>query len=117
MAAKRFPMRLKQLREAKGWSQAKLVDEAGVSREYIARLETGKHDPPLSRSDRETAEVTDLVRGQLKRDCSNALRVVQQDRVDGLEIVGHFACRARPAVSRPRDADARRGDRTEEGHG
>ena len=49
MAAKRFPMRLKQLREAKGWSQAKLADEAGVTREYIARLETGKHDPPLSR--------------------------------------------------------------------
>jgi transcriptional regulator with XRE-family HTH domain len=49
MATKRFPVRLKQLREAKGWSQAKLADEAGVSREYIARLETGKHDPPLSR--------------------------------------------------------------------
>jgi transcriptional regulator with XRE-family HTH domain len=49
MAAKRFPMRLKQLREAKGWSQARLADEAGVTREYIARLETGKHDPPLSR--------------------------------------------------------------------
>jgi transcriptional regulator with XRE-family HTH domain len=49
MAAKRFPMRLKQLREAKGWSQARLADETGVTREYIARLETGKHDPPLSR--------------------------------------------------------------------
>jgi transcriptional regulator with XRE-family HTH domain len=49
MAAKRFPMRLKQLREAKGWSQARLADEAGVTREYIARLETGRHDPPLSR--------------------------------------------------------------------
>ena len=49
MATKRFPVRLKQLREAKGWSQAKLADEAGVTREYIARLETGKHDPPLSR--------------------------------------------------------------------
>lgn len=42
-------MRLKQLREGKGWSQAKLAEEAGVTREYIARLETGKHDPPLSR--------------------------------------------------------------------
>ena len=49
MAAKRFPMRLKQLREAKGWSQARLAEEAGVTREYIARLETGRHDPPLSR--------------------------------------------------------------------
>lgn len=42
-------MRLKQLREAKGWSQARLADKADVTREYIARLETGKHDPPLSR--------------------------------------------------------------------
>jgi putative transcriptional regulator len=49
MSAKRFPMRLKQLREAKGLSQAALAEKVGVSREYIARLETGKHDPPLSR--------------------------------------------------------------------
>jgi len=49
MSVKRFPVRLKQLREAKGLSQAALAEEVGVSREYIARLETGKHDPPLSR--------------------------------------------------------------------
>jgi transcriptional regulator with XRE-family HTH domain len=49
MSAKRFPMRLKQLREAKGLSQAALAEKVGLSREYIARLETGKHDPPLSR--------------------------------------------------------------------
>ena len=49
MASKRFPMRLKQVREAKGWSQERLAGTVGVSREYIARLETGKHDPPLSR--------------------------------------------------------------------
>ena len=51
MAARRFPMKLKQLREARGLSQAALakkVGRGGVSREYIARLETGKHDPPLS---------------------------------------------------------------------
>ena len=49
MSAKIFPMRLKQLREAKGLSQAALAEKVGVSCEYIARLETGKHDPPLSR--------------------------------------------------------------------
>ena len=49
MSAKTFPMRLKQLREAKGLSQAALAEKVGLSREYIARLETGKHDPPLSR--------------------------------------------------------------------
>jgi len=44
-------MRLKELREKRGLSQAALaakVGAKGVSREYIARLETGKHDPPLS---------------------------------------------------------------------
>jgi len=28
---------------------SELVFQVGVTREYIARLETGKHDPPLSR--------------------------------------------------------------------
>jgi putative transcriptional regulator len=41
-------MRLKQLREAKGWSQATVAEKLGVTREYLARLEGGKHDPPLS---------------------------------------------------------------------
>jgi putative transcriptional regulator len=48
MASKRFPMRLKALREERGWSQATFAEKVGVSREYIARLETGRHDPPLS---------------------------------------------------------------------
>lgn len=42
-------MRLKQARERRKLSQAALAEKVGVSREYIARLETGKHDPPLSR--------------------------------------------------------------------
>jgi transcriptional regulator with XRE-family HTH domain len=29
-------------------SQADLAEKAGLSREYIARLETGHHDPSLS---------------------------------------------------------------------
>lgn len=41
-------MRLKQLRAARDMSQADLADKSGVSREYIARLETGHHDPSLS---------------------------------------------------------------------
>jgi transcriptional regulator with XRE-family HTH domain len=41
-------MRLKQLREAKGWTQEQLAAKAGYSRAYIARLEIGRHDPPLS---------------------------------------------------------------------
>ena len=42
-------MRLKQLREAKGLTQEALPRKAGVSRAYLARLEMGRHDPPLSR--------------------------------------------------------------------
>ena len=49
MARKRFAMRLKELREQRRMSQAALAAKVRVSREYIARLESGKHDPPLSR--------------------------------------------------------------------
>jgi transcriptional regulator with XRE-family HTH domain len=42
-------MRLKQLREARGLTQEALATKAGVSRAYLARLEMGRHDPPLSR--------------------------------------------------------------------
>lgn len=42
-------MRLKQLREAKGLTQETLAKRARVSRAYLARLEMGRHDPPLSR--------------------------------------------------------------------
>ncbi len=41
-------MRLKQLRARRKMSQADLAAKVAVSREYIARLETGHHDPPLS---------------------------------------------------------------------
>ncbi len=40
--------RLKQLREARNLTQAQLAERVGFSREYIARLETGRHDPTLS---------------------------------------------------------------------
>lgn len=39
---------MKQLRAEREMSQADLAEKAGLSREYIARLETGHHDPSLS---------------------------------------------------------------------
>ena len=48
LKSKRLIMRLKQLRAARDMSQADLAERSGVSREYIARLETGHHDPSLS---------------------------------------------------------------------
>jgi transcriptional regulator with XRE-family HTH domain len=45
-------MRLKELRNQKGWSQATLAAKLGVTREYLARLEGGQHDPPLSTVER-----------------------------------------------------------------
>ena len=47
-ALKRVIMRLKKYRSERDMSQADLADKSGVSREYIARLETGHHDPSLS---------------------------------------------------------------------
>lgn len=38
---------LKQLRADKGWSQAALAEELGVSRQSINAIETGKYDPSL----------------------------------------------------------------------
>ena len=44
---KRMAKRLKQLRNAKGWTQAELAAKAGVSRVHVARLETAKMEPTL----------------------------------------------------------------------
>lgn len=49
MSPKRFALRLKQLRDDAGLTQAELAAKIGVSRAYLARLEMGRHDPPLSR--------------------------------------------------------------------
>lgn len=40
--------RIKEWRAKRGLSQRDLADVSGVSREYIARLELGQHDPTLS---------------------------------------------------------------------
>jgi putative transcriptional regulator len=52
MSPKTFGMRLNRERTRKGWSQAVLATKLGVTREYVARLETGRHDPPLSTVER-----------------------------------------------------------------
>jgi transcriptional regulator with XRE-family HTH domain len=43
----RTAMRLKQLRTARHLSQQALADKAGISREYLARLEAARQDPTL----------------------------------------------------------------------
>lgn len=39
---------VKEARVRKGWTQYKLANESGVSREMIAKFELGKHSPTLS---------------------------------------------------------------------
>jgi transcriptional regulator with XRE-family HTH domain len=34
-------------RRARGWTQAEVAKRAGISREYLARLEAGRHLPSL----------------------------------------------------------------------
>ena len=39
--------RVRELREARGWSQAQLGERLEVSRQTINAIETGKYDPSL----------------------------------------------------------------------
>ena len=39
---------LKRLRERRGLTQEQLAEAAGISRTYLARIETAKHDPTLT---------------------------------------------------------------------
>ncbi len=39
--------RVRELREAQGWSQATLAEHLGVSRQTVNAIETGKYDPSL----------------------------------------------------------------------
>ena len=48
MALERIGMRIKALREKRGLSQEELAGRAGISRGYLARLETGRHEPTLT---------------------------------------------------------------------
>jgi transcriptional regulator with XRE-family HTH domain len=44
----RMAKRLRRLRESRGLSQTALASKAGVSREYLWRLENGRQDPTLA---------------------------------------------------------------------
>jgi putative transcriptional regulator len=39
--------RLRELRDAQGWSQGDLAEQLDVSRQTVNALETGKYDPSL----------------------------------------------------------------------
>ena len=57
---------LKKLRLRKKLSQAALAKRAGLSREYVNKIEAGRYDPPLSTLNALASalgvKVTDLVR-------------------------------------------------------
>jgi transcriptional regulator with XRE-family HTH domain len=40
-------MKLKKFREAKDMSQAALAKKAGITREYVNKLEAGRYDPTV----------------------------------------------------------------------
>jgi transcriptional regulator with XRE-family HTH domain len=44
--------RVKQLRERRGLTQEALAARAGISRAYLARIETGRHEPTLTTLER-----------------------------------------------------------------
>lgn len=45
---KTMAIRLRELRKERGMSQEVLAARAGISRTYLARLETARQDPTLS---------------------------------------------------------------------
>ena len=47
VARGRMNNRMRELREAQGWSQGELTERLEVSRQTVNALETGKYDPSL----------------------------------------------------------------------
>jgi len=47
MTARQMGRRLQALREARDLSRQQLAERAGISREYIRKLEAGRQDPTL----------------------------------------------------------------------
>jgi transcriptional regulator with XRE-family HTH domain len=48
MSVERIGMRIKALRQKRKLSQEALAERAGITRGYLARLETGRHEPTLT---------------------------------------------------------------------
>ena len=48
MSVERIGRRIKALRERRVLTQEALAGRAGISRGYLARLETGRHEPTLT---------------------------------------------------------------------
>ena len=66
MLVERLAKRIKALREQRGLTQEALAEKAGVSRGYLARLETGRHGPRVSTVEKLAkalrVKVTDLLK-------------------------------------------------------
>jgi transcriptional regulator with XRE-family HTH domain len=48
VSEQRFGQRVQDLRKQRGLTQAALAAKAGISREYLARLEIERHEPTLT---------------------------------------------------------------------
>jgi len=48
VSEQRLGQRVQDLRKQRGLTQAALAAKAGISREYLARLEIGRHEPTLT---------------------------------------------------------------------
>ena len=44
----RLAKNLRRLREAKGWSQERYADEAGIHRAYVSDIERGARNPTIA---------------------------------------------------------------------
>jgi transcriptional regulator with XRE-family HTH domain len=49
---RRVALNLQRLRKARRWSQSQLAEKAGLSREYVTRIERGRQDPTLGTLER-----------------------------------------------------------------
>ena len=52
---------MRELRDARGWSQARLGEQLDVSRQTINAIETGKYDPSLPLAFRIAREFGELI--------------------------------------------------------